>query len=286
MSDTQVILLQLLNTLVTIGVLVLASLGLAIIFGLMEVLNMAHGEFIMLGGYTVVVTSMWGLNPWLGAVLAAGVVALVGVGIERGMLGRLSGRPLDALLLTWGLALILRMLIQAIFGAAPRTAIAPIVGAVSVFGTPFPLYKLYVLGLTVAVTIAVLVLFRYPTFGMRVRATLQDREMAECLGVKVRNVYTISFAIGSALAGFAGALLAPFISVNPNLGGTYLVNGFMTVIVGGLGSLAGTVGGSGVIGGAQGAISYFSSSVYAQVVVLAIAIVVVRVRPQGIFTRR
>ena len=110
MSDTQVILLQLLNTLVTIGVLVLASLGLAIIFGLMDVLNMAHGEFIMLGGYTVVVTSTWGVNPWVGAILAAGVVALVGVAVERGLLGRLSGRPLDALLLTWGLALILRML--------------------------------------------------------------------------------------------------------------------------------------------------------------------------------
>ncbi len=286
MSDTQVILLQLLNTLVTIGVLVLASLGLAIIFGLMDVLNMAHGEFIMLGGYTVVVTSTWGVNPWVGAILAAGVVALVGVAVERGLLGRLSGRPLDALLLTWGLALILRMLIQVIFGAAPRTAVAPVVGAVSVFGTPFPLYKLCVLGLTIVVTIAVLLLFRYPTFGMKVRATLQDREMAACLGVKVRNVYTISFAIGSALAGFAGALLAPFISVNPNLGGTYLVNGFMTVIVGGLGSLIGTVGGSAVIGGAQGAIASFASSVYAQVIVLAIAIVVVRIRPQGIFTRR
>jgi urea transport system permease protein len=286
MSNMQVIVLQLLNTLVIIGVLVLASLGLAIIYGLMDVLNMAHGEFIMLGCYAVVATSAWGLNPWLGAVVAAGVVALIGVAIERGLLRRLTGRPIDALLLTWGLALVLRMLIQAIFGAAPQTVNAPVVGAVNVLGTPFPLYKLCVLGLTAAVTIAVLVLFRYPTFGMRVRATLQDREMAECLGVKVRNVYTLSFAIGSALAGFAGALLAPLISVNPSLGGSYQVNAFMTVIVGGLGSLAGAIGGSAVIGGAQGAISYFGSAVYAQVVVLAIAIVIVRVRPQGIFTRR
>jgi urea transport system permease protein len=286
MSTSQVIVLQLLNTLVIIGVLVLSSLGLAIIYGLMDVLNMAHGEFIMLGAYGVFMTRSLGLNPWLSIVAAAVIVAVVGVAIERGLLARLAGRPADALLLTWGLALILRMSVQAIFGAAPQTVNSPAVGAVSVLGTPFPLYKLVVLGLTVVVTIAVLALFRYPTFGMRVRATLQDREMAECLGVKVRNVYTLSFAIGSALAGLAGALLAPLLSVDPNLGGAYLVNSFMTVIVGGLGQLVGVIGGSAAIGGAQGVISYFGSSVTAQVIVLAAAIVIVRVRPQGIFTRR
>lgn len=286
MNTLQLILLQILNSGVIIALLVLISMGLGIIFGLMGVINLAHGEFLMLGAYSVVIAGDLGLSFWWGMVLGIVLVAILGALLERGLVRFLYTRAIDSLLATWGIALILQQLIRLWFGPAPQSVVAPIQGAVKIAGLAFPTYRLFVMGLAVVVAVGVLVLFRYPTFGIKTRAVLQDVEMAKSLGIRAPRIYTVAFAIGSGLAGLAGALLAPMVAVQPFMGASFLVRSFLTVIVGGVGSLAGVVGGAGVIGGTEGFVSYFSSSVLAQAVVLAIAIVIVRVRPAGIFTRK
>lgn len=286
MGTGQLVLMQVLNTGVIIGILMLITVGLGIIYGLMDVLNLAHGEFLMLGAYGVVMAQMAGLNGWAGMVVATVLVGVVGFVIERGLIRFLYRRPADALLATWGISLIMVQLIRIIFGPAPQTVSSPIQGAIDIFGLPFPKYRLFVLALSIVLTIIVLVVFRYPTFGIKTRAVLQDAETAKCLGIRAPRMYSIAFVIGSALAGLAGALIASLVTVQPNMGGVFLVRAFLTVIVGGAGSLLGVVGGSTVIGGIEGAVSYFSSSVLAQVITLAVAIIVVRIRPRGIFARK
>jgi branched-chain amino acid transport system permease protein/urea transport system permease protein len=278
--------LQGLNIALIISTLVLVSLGLGIIYGLMDVLNLAHGDFLMLGAYTVVVANTLGLSVWWGVFFAAVVVGLFGLFLEKILVSRLYGKPLDSILATWGLSLILQQAIRLVFGATPKAVVTPISGAVDVMGAPFPIYKLIVLGLSIVVTLAVLSLYRYPTFGIKTRAVLQDREMAQCLGIASPPIYSLSFAIGAALSGLAGALIAPLITVQPFMGPVFLVRGFLTVIIGGAGALIGVVGGAGVIGFTEGIIQYFQSSVGAQVAVLVIAIIIIRLRPQGVFVRR
>jgi branched-chain amino acid transport system permease protein/urea transport system permease protein len=278
--------LQGLNIALIISILVLVSLGLGIIYGLMDVLNLAHGDFLMLGAYTVVVANTLGLSVWWGVFFAAVVVGLFGLFLEKILVSRLYGKPLDSILATWGLSLILQQAIRLVFGATPKAVVTPISGAVDVMGAPFPIYKLIVLGLSIVVTLAVLSLYRFPTFGIKTRAVLQDREMAQCLGIASPPIYSLSFAIGAALSGLAGALLAPLITVQPFMGPVFLVRGFLTVIIGGAGALIGVVGGAGVIGLTEGIIQYFQSSVGAQVAVLVIAIIIIRLRPQGVFVRR
>ena len=286
MDTLDLILLQGLNTALIVGVLVLISLGLGIIYGLMNVLNLAHGEFLMLGAYSLVLANMLGLGFWWGIIMAVILVGLLGYIAERSLLRRLYGRPIDSLLATWGISLILQQLVRLTIGPDPKPVVAPIEGAVEVFGMPYPTYRLFVLGITLLVTLFILYLFRYPTFGVKARAVLQDREMAQCLGISAGPIYSFSFAVGAALSGLAGALIAPMVTVQPYMGPVFLVRGFLTVIVGGIGSLLGVVGGASVIGGFEGAVSYFASSVGAQVVVLTFAIIIIRLRPQGVFIRK
>ena len=286
MSTFQIFLLQGLNTALIIGILILVSLGLGIIYGLMDVINLAHGDFLMAGAYTVVAANLLGLGTVVGIVLAPLVVGLLGLALEKGIIRWLYNRTIDALLATWGASLILQQLVRLIFGPDPKPVVAPVEGAVSVLGVLFPVYKLVVMGITIGVTVFVLWLFRYPTFGLKVRAVLQDREMAQSVGIAASPIYSSSFAVGAALSGLAGALLAPLVTVQPYMGPVFLVRGFMTVIVGGVGALFGVVGGAHVIGITEGIVSYFASSVGAQVVVLAIAIIIIRLRPQGVFVRK
>ena len=286
MGTPQLVLLQVLNTLVAIGILMLITIGLGIIYGLMDVLNLAHGEFLMLGAYGVVIGQTIGLREWEAMIFATLFVAVFGFVVERGLIRWLYKRPIDSLLATWGLSLILVQAVQLIFGPAPRPVLSPIQGPIDVLGLPFPKYQLFVIIFSILLAIVVLALFRYPTFGVKTRAVFQDAEMAKALGIKAPRVYSLSFVIGAALAGLAGALVAPLVTVQPTMGASFLVRAFLTVIVGGAGSLIGVVGGLGVIGGTEGVISYFSSSVMAQVIVLSVAILIVRLRPQGIFRRK
>jgi urea transport system permease protein len=286
MGTPQLILMQVLNAGVIIGILMLITVGLGIIYGLMDVLNLAHGEFLMVGAYGVVIGQNMGLSTWEAMILATALVAVLGFVLERGLVQFLYKRPIDSLLATWGVSLILVQLTRLIFGPAPQTVNSPIQGAIDVLGLPFPKYRLFVLCFSILLTLAVLAILRYPTFGVRTRAVLQDAEMAKSLGIRAPRIYSAAFVMGSALAGLAGALIAPLVTVQPSMGGVFLVRAFLTVIVGGVGSIAGVVGGASVIGGTEGFIAYFSSGIIAQVIVLAVAIALVRLRPRGIFVRK
>lgn len=285
MGTPDMVLMQALNTAVIIGILMLISVGLGVIYGLMDVLNIAHGEFLMLGAYGVVLGQNIGLSTWQAMVLATAIVGIFGFVLERGLIRYLYRRPLDSLLATWGISLILVQAIRLLFGPAPQSVSSPLQGTVEIGGLPFPKYQIIVVCASFALTLGVLALLRYPTFGVKTRAVFQDVEMAMSVGVRAPRIYSAAFVMGSALAGFAGALIAPLVTVSPTMGSAFLVRAFLTVIVGGVGHLAGVMGGATVIGGAEGIIAYFSSGTMAQVSVLAIAICMIRLRPKGLFVR-
>jgi branched-chain amino acid transport system permease protein/urea transport system permease protein len=269
------------------AVLILISLGLAIIFGLRGVINLAHGEFFMLGAYTVWLTEQLGLPPfWFGFILAPIVVGIVGWMIERSFIRFLYERPFETLLGTWGVSIVLREVIRILIGPEHRYATQPITGQLSVFGFEYPLYRLVIIAFTALVVLSVILLFTRTDFGLRVQATIRDRGMAEAIGINTSRVDQSVFILGAGLAGLAGAVMSPVIAINPNMGLDYFARTFLVVIIGGIGKILGVVGGGSLIGMSEAGFSAFLKPVVAQVIVLALAIVVIRLRPQGIFGRK
>lgn len=266
------------------SVLILVSLGLAVIFGLRGVINLAHGEFFMLGAYTVWVTEQLGLPPfWAGFVLAPLVVAAFGWVIERGFIRFLYHRPIETLLGTWGVSIVLRELVRIVVGPEHRYATQPFTGELHFLGISYPLYRLLIILFTAIVVTAVVYLFTRTDFGLRVRATIQDRQMAEAVGINTARADQMVFVLGAALAGVAGAVMSPVVAINPNMGLDYFTRTFLVVIIGGIGSLFGVIGGGTLIGMFEAGLSAFLKPIVAQVIVLALAIALIRVRPQGIF---
>ncbi len=274
----------LLNGLSLAAVLVLISLGLAVIFGLRGVINLAHGEFFMLGAYTVWLTETAGLPPfWVGFVIAPFAVGFVGWLIERSFIRFLYERPLETLLGTWGVSIVLRELIRIIVGPEHRYATQPITGQITFLNLSYPLYRISIILFTAAVVAIMLFIFRQTSFGLQVQATIRDRGMAEAVGINTSRVDQTVFALGAGLAGLAGAVMSPVIAINPNMGLDYFSRTFLVVIIGGLGQVLGTVGGGMLIGMLEAGFAAFLKPVVAQVFVLILAIVAVRLRPQGLF---
>jgi branched-subunit amino acid ABC-type transport system permease component len=266
--------------------LVLISLGLAIIFGMMRVINLAHGEFLMLGGYTVVISTNHGVNIWFAMlVLAPLVVGLIGVLVERLLIQYLYGRMVDTLLATWGLSLLFVGLVTTIFGAQTETTISPPLGAVSIGDYSSSAYELFLIGVTVALLLLVWAVMKWTRLGLVARATMQSDDMASALGVSTRNVYMITFGLGAAISGLAGGLLAPVTCVLPSIGATYIAKAFITVISGGASILAGTSAASILLGGINGIMSFLTGPTLGEVALLAAAIVLIRLMPTGITGR-
>jgi urea transport system permease protein len=281
--STATLVTQLLNGVSLAAILTLVALGLAIIFGLMGVINMAHGELFTIGAYALVAAQTLG-GFWAGVLLAPLVGAGVGIVLERGIVRFLYTRPIDTILATWGISLILQQGIQFIFGTAPQAVPNPFPGALSVFGiVDYPVYRLFIIAAGVVITVATFFIFLRTEFGLMARAVIQNREIASALGINTDRVYVIAFAFGAALAALAGALMAPLINVLPQMGVGFLARSFFVVIVGGAGSLPGVVGGSFLIGGLETFFSSLWSVTLAQALVLMIAIVIVRFRPTGLF---
>ena len=269
------------------AVLILISLGLAVIFGLRGVINLAHGEFFMLGAYTVWLTDSLGLLPfWAGFILAPISVACVGWVIERSFIRFLYERPLETLLGTWGVSIVLRELVRIVIGPEHRYATQPITGQLVVFGFEYPLYRLVIIAFTVVIVTLVILLFTRTDFGLRVQATIRDRGMAEAIGINTARIDQSVFILGAGLAGLAGAVMSPVIAINPNMGLDYFARTFLVVIIGGIGNILGVVGGGSLIGMSEAGFSAFLKPVVAQVIVLAIAILVIRLRPQGLFGKK
>jgi branched-chain amino acid transport system permease protein/urea transport system permease protein len=267
------------NIIVLAATFVLIALGLHFTFGLLNVVNLAHGELILIGGYTAFQIQETTGSVVLGIVAAPVVAGLVGAVMERGILRFLYERPLDSLLATFGLAVIIRQVVQLIWSANPRTVEDPIGGSFELAGYNVPWWRLVVVIVTIVLAVAVWALLARTGFGLHARATVRNPGLAETMGISTGVMRAALFAIGAGLAGLAGAVLAPLSTLNPQFGLLFLVNSFLVVILGGQGSLRGLIIAGIVLGGSLAILQFNISTVYAQIVVLVIAIVGVRLRP-------
>jgi branched-chain amino acid transport system permease protein len=273
----------------SIGVaVVLMALGLTIIFGLLDVINMAHGEFYAIGAYAALVLIGMGLPFWWALLLTPLLMAVVGYATERALIQRVfhsKDRHTLTLLLTFGIAIILEDLLKIAFGANPLRIEQPITGATEMFGLFFPNYRLFLMAVGALVIGAVwLVVFR-TRLGAMVRAAAFDRHMAASLGVPVGVVYAGTFAFGVALAGLSGVLLAPIYSVFPTMGRDFVLIAFSVVIIGGMGSIKGAVIAGLVLTQVQSISSLFISPVWSDPLLFSIMVGVLMWRPHGLFGR-
>jgi branched-subunit amino acid ABC-type transport system permease component len=267
-----------------IALLVLISLGLAVIFGMMKVINLAHGEFMMLGAYVCVLAGNAGAPLWAAAAASAALVGAFGVVVERLIIRYLYGRIIDTLLATWGLSLFLVGGVTTLFGPQGRS-LSTSFGNVSVGGVNLSAYNLLLIGVTAALALLTWALARFTRFGLIVRGTMQDPVMASALGVDRGLIYMATFGYGAALAGLAGAVLAPITGASPTMGLLFVAKAFITVIVGGHLPLLGTLAASGLFGTIDGVVSYRWSSVLGEVGVLVVAVILLRMLPSGITGR-
>jgi branched-subunit amino acid ABC-type transport system permease component len=273
------------QVLYTIASLALISIGLAIIFGMMRVINLAHGEFLMLGGYSAIESTRAGVNIWISMLLVAPiVVGLIGVIVERTIIRWLYGRMIDTMLATWGLSLFLVGLATAIFGNTTVGLSAPL-GSFQIGAYRASAYTLFVIVVAALVFLGVLLVMRYTRLGLIARGTMQNADMAAALGVNPNRVYAVTFGVGAALTGLAGGVLAPVSGVFPTIGVAYVAKSFITVIGGGAAIVAGTASASALFGSINQIATYATTPVFGEVALLAAAIVLIRMLPQGITGR-
>ncbi|KVC31801.1 branched-chain amino acid ABC transporter permease [Burkholderia cepacia] len=273
-----------LNILSYVCILMLIALGLAIVFGLMDIVNLAHAEWVTLGAYTLAVAqSLGGPNAfWLALSVAPAVGAVLGWFLERLVIRLLYDRPLDTLLATYAISLIVQKALELIFGTHPMLVYAPVGGAIPVPGGSYPAYRLFVIGVAAVVTTGCWLLFAYTRFGIQLRAVIQHPAMAEAVGIDTRRLNRLAFCGGAALASLAGVLVAPMISVESHLGVAYLAKAFFVIVLGGIGSIAGSLLGSAFVGTAETLLSYRVDPSLASAIVLILSIVLIRFRPQGL----
>lgn len=275
---------QILHGLVWGMVIALIALGLTIVFGILDVVNFAHGELYMLGaffGYSLlsVIPNFW-------AVLCIAVVAvgLLGVIIEISMFRPLYGRnPIFHLLLTFGLGMILREVARLIWGGLTRSVDPPVTGAVHFLDMVYPTYRLVVLGISIVILIAVFYGFNRTETGAIIRAASHDKEMARALGINVAKIYTLVFSLGAALAALAGVLMGPIFLIYPTMGMDAILRAFIVVIVGGMGSVVGAVVAAIVIGEVESLFSLWVSPTWAETLVFGVLILSMILRPGGLF---
>jgi urea transport system permease protein len=296
MSESTLVLGQLFNGISVASILLLAALGLALSFGLMRVINMAHGEMLMVGGYLSYVSiSIFGKNAgfFIGLLVAFVGTALFGAIMEMTLIRRLYGRPLDTLLATWGVSLILQQAARSIFGPVGVEVTAPAwlsgslaLGGTALTGFALPAVRVFIIVMAALVLGGMAFIFARTRLGLLVRAVHQNRAMAEALGANTRRVDLAVFALGTGIAGLAGAALAMMAPVTPTVGQSYIVYAFLVVIVGGLGSLTGTLLAALLIGILSAVTQIFTSVSVADVLLLIFVIAFLQFRPRGIVFAR
>ena len=280
------------NSLSLSSILILTALGLAITFGVMRVINMAHGELLMLGAYTayVVTDPRWlGLNLFAAIPISFLAVGLVGYLLEVCLIRFLYGRPLDTLLATWGVGLIIQNAVKEYFGADLKPMSVPEIlqGGWEIGGVTIPVYRVFIVLVTLLCLLAVYLLFYRTSFGLKVRAVVQNRQMASALGISTRRVDSLTFAFASGLAGVAGCIMAHLYTVKYTMGSDYVVEAFMVVILGGLGQLLGSIGAGALMGTSNSVLDQATgSTTIAKVISLLAVIALVLIRPSGLFSTR
>ncbi len=274
-----------LQVVISIATLALISFGLAIVFGMMRIINLAHGEFLMLGGYAAVIATHQGVNLWLAIfVVAPIVVGVLGFFIERLVIRRLYDRMLDTMLATWGISLMLIGAVTVIFGTN-MSGIAMPLGSIPIGRFSIGAYNLLIVGVVVALLLLTWLALCKTDFGLIARGAMQNRQMAAALGIDPGKTYAITFVIGAAVTGLAGALLAPITGVAPTMGALYIAKAFITVISGGAAMLTGTATASTLLGGIDTGVSFAFNPVLGDVALLVAAVILLRLLPQGITGR-
>jgi branched-chain amino acid transport system permease protein len=272
-----------LNAVVWGMIMALIALGLNMIFGLLHIINMAHGALYMLGAvvawYLIEVTG----NFWIALVVAPLCVGIVGIAMERGLLRKIEDKPITTIICTFGIMLALQQLVLMIFGGSPRRIAAPIPYRFPLFQLQYPLMRVVIAFISILVMAGLWFFLRKTKYGLWMRAVVQDREMAVALGIPVNKVYMWTFVLGSVLAAFSGVLAAPIVSVEFMMGREVLIMAFIIVIVGGMGNLEGSVIAAIMISLIQGIGSLFVAPSIATVFALAFMIIVLLIRPQGLF---
>jgi urea transport system permease protein len=298
------------NSLSFSSILILTALGLAITFGVMRVINMAHGEMLMLGAYTayalenpqaipVLVRNLgrilgtdlhtefgFHLNLFVAIPVSFLLVGFVGYLMEIGLIRFLYGRPLDTLLATWGVSLVIQQMVLLLFEADLKPTHPPEIldGHWQLAGVEIPIYRVFIVAVTVVCLLAVYLWFYWTPSGLKIRAVTQNRTMASALGISTRRVDSITFAFATGLAGVAGCIFGHLYTVKYNMGGDYIVEAFMVVIMGGMGQLAGSVAGGALIGTGEGFVEkLLVNASMAKVVVLLLVIVFILIKPSGLF---
>ncbi|MEE9604137.1 MAG: urea ABC transporter permease subunit UrtB, partial [Candidatus Scalindua sp.] len=284
---------QLFNGITISSQYLLIALGLAITFGVMGVINLAHGEFMMLGCYCALVAQsifasffqpVLGLYWVLALPLSFGFAAGLGYVLERSVIRFLYKRPLDTLLATWGVSLLLQQAVRNYFGANNIDVPSPswLLGGVEVLiGLYLPYKRLYIIGFTICVVIAIYWLFYRTRFGLKIRAVMQNREMADCLGISTQRVNAFTFALGCGLAGLAGANMSLLGSVGPTTGQNYIVDCFMVVVLGGVGKIVGTIAGAFGLGETNAILEFFTTANIGKALTFILVIIFLRFRPTG-----
>ena len=279
------------------SVLLLAAAGLAITFGVMGVINMAHGEMVMLGAYTTYVVqqffrdhapALFGLSLPIAVPLAFIVAGAVGIAIERGLIRFLYGRPLETLLATWGLSLILQQFVRTLFGPSNREVGTPdwMSGAFQLGGLTITWNRLIIILFAIVVLAALMAVLRFTALGLQMRAVTQNRRMAASMGIRTPWIDALTFGLGSGVAGIAGVALSQIDNVSPNLGQGYIIDSFMVVVFGGVGNLWGTVLGALTLGVVNKFLEPIAGAVLGKIAVLVLLILFIQRRPRGMFPLR
>jgi urea transport system permease protein len=276
------------------SVLLLAAIGLAITFGVMGVINMAHGEMVMLGAYTTYVVqaliraynpALFDISLVIAVPLAFCVAGLVGIAVERSIIRFLYGRPLETLLATWGLSLILQQVVRTIFGPTNQEVGNPswMSGAFQLGQITITYNRLWIIVFTLLVFAALLAMLRFTRLGLEMRAVTQNRQMAAAMGIRTARIDALTFGLGSGIAGIAGVALTQIDNVSPNLGQGYIIDSFMVVVFGGVGNLWGTLVGAFTLGIANKFLEPYAGAVLAKIAILVLIILFIQKRPRGMF---
>ncbi len=274
------------------SVLLLAAMGLAITFGVMGVINMAHGELVMIGAYVAYLAQQVTGSPGLGLVLSVPLAFLVtgglGILIERSLIRFLYGRPLETLLATWGLSLVLQQAIRSLFGPTNIAVTTPtwMSGAIAVGGLVITLNRLVIILFAAVVMFALTLLLKRTPLGLQMRAVTQNRRMASLMGIRTPRVDALTFGLGSAVAGLAGVAISQIDNVSPNLGQGYIIDSFMVVVFGGVGNLGGTLAGAATLGIANKVLEPMVGAVLGKIIVLLLLIAFIQRKPRGMFPLR
>jgi branched-chain amino acid transport system permease protein len=271
---------QVLDIITTAAILYAVCAGLLLVFGVMKIINFAHGGFLTVGGYSALLVTKLGISPWWSIPFAFVIGFVCGMLIERLVVRPLYARPLDAILATWGLGIIIGQLITLGFGREVQFVQSPVQGAVDFLGASYSQYRLILVGAAIALGLAMTAVLNGTRLGLQTRAVIMNENLARGLGINSELVRFIAFSLGAGLASMAGALITPLSSVDPNLGVPWLVSAFMLVLVSGM-SLASLAAACLVLGGAQVLVSTYGNPVLGGLTIVVLAALILRLRPQG-----